>query len=242
MKVPEGAAPAGALSALSAGPARRGLELWVVRLDDPFLCSLAPSVLSSEERKLAGRFASEELSRRYAVSHGVLRKLLGRWLGCSPENVRFVFNDFGKPFVEGGPWFSLSHSEDVAVIGISLDREIGVDVEKVRPFGGISEIMEQFFAPEERAWIRSSSFPSENIGTDGLERRFFRCWTLREAFTKALGCGLSLPLDTFYIRFPSADDDEPAVIMREEQSCRAYLQEWFPVAGFAGALALLDKA
>lgn len=205
-------------------------EVWTVRLDDPLVLAQARTVLSPEKEASARRFATVTLGNRYAAAHGALRILLGRWLGRDPREVRFFRNVCGKPFVEGGPYFSLSHAEGLAVVAIFPDREVGVDIERVRPFPAMADIAEQFFSSGERAWI-AGGVPSES--------RFFRCWVLREAFVKALGEGLSFPLDRFCIRPP--DDrggDGVSLILKDGGSPDVDLTEWHPAEGFAGALAV----
>lgn len=209
----------------------KGPELWTIFLDDPRLDVLARSALSPEEEAAERRFASSRHAGRYAAAHGVLRLLLSRWLGLSPRSIRFSLNARGKPFVEGGPRFNLSHAEDMAAVAIVPDCEVGIDVECVKPFRGMGDIAGQYFSSCERAWIAAGQPPEE---------RFFRCWVLREAFVKALGEGLSFPLERFWVRTPP-DCTGCAVELRDGGAHDVRLAEWRPAAGFVGALAVRGR-
>jgi 4'-phosphopantetheinyl transferase len=110
------------------------VRCWSVRLD------VAPeafyATLSADERSRAARFRFERDRRRFIVARGALRGLLGRLLGTAPSELQFVYNSFGKPALSpesGGLKFNLSHSADLALVAIATDREVGVDVEHLRP-------------------------------------------------------------------------------------------------------------
>ena len=79
-----------------------GPEVWTIPLDDPRVLALGHAALPPEEETAERRFASTTLAARYVAAHGALRLLLGRWLGCGPQEVRLFRNAYGKPFVEGG--------------------------------------------------------------------------------------------------------------------------------------------
>ncbi len=207
----------------------RGPELWTIPLDDPMVHALGRSVLSPEEKVAAERFASASASARYASAHGALRLLLGRWMGLDPREVRYFRNACGKPFVKGGPHFNLSHADGLAAVAIAPDCEVGVDIERIKPFSGIEDIMEQYFSLDERMWIAGGCPP---------ETRFFQCWVLRETFVKALGAGLSLSLERFRIRMPSVCGENVDAELLDGSEHDVMLAEWHPAAGFAGALAV----
>ena len=209
-----------------------GPEVWTIPLDDPRVLALGRAALPPEEEAAGRRFVSSTLAERYIAAHGALRLLLGRWLGCGPREVRFFRNACGKPFVEGGPHFSLSHAEGLAAVAIVPDHEVGVDIERVKPFPGMADIVEQFFSPHERSWI------AEGIPPEG---RFFRCWVLREAFVKALGEGLSFSLDRFRVRMPLDCGGGVSIFLKDGGVHDVGLTEWRPAEGFAGALAVRGR-
>jgi 4'-phosphopantetheinyl transferase len=150
------------------------------------------SILSGSERARAAALRGEPLRRRYVASHAALRRLLAAIVGGSPEALRLAAGPNGKPVLPGGPHFSLSHAGDVGLVAIDPVREVGVDVEPVRPVPEADEIAARWFAPEERSALRAA-------GADG-GAAFARIWTRREAWLKALGVGLDeklagLPVD-----------------------------------------------
>lgn len=151
--------------------------------------------LAPDEWDKAARFYFEKDRERYVVTRGLLRAILGRYLGLDPAQLRFSYGPYGKPRLGGGSGagalsFNLSHSHSLALFAISRGREIGIDVERVRPEFAGERIAEQFFSPREVAALRA-------LPPESRVEAFFNCWTRKEAYVKARGQGLSLPLDRF---------------------------------------------
>jgi 4'-phosphopantetheinyl transferase len=175
------------------------------------------TALSAEERHRAGRFVQERHRRLYIFAHGLLRFALSRWApAVAPADWSFIADRHGRPFVAAPVlakplYFSLSHTEGCVACVISAFEAVGVDVECIERRGSPWEIAQHMFAAEEIAALR------------GLPRsefldRFFDYWTLKEAYLKARGLGLRLPLDQFAIRlsgkaiaisFTGEIDDDP---------------------------------
>jgi 4'-phosphopantetheinyl transferase len=131
----------------------------------------------------------DEGLRRFVVSHGALRTILGRYLDQKPEHVRLVTHAGGKPRLAAPAdistiCFSLSHSDEFALCAVTKDRDVGVDVEHVRPLSVWREIAARYFSPHEREALRDVP-PARALET------FFRYWTCKEAYSKALGQGVS---------------------------------------------------
>jgi 4'-phosphopantetheinyl transferase len=161
------------------------------------------SCLSGHERRRSQRFASERDSRRFIVARARLRQLLGARLGISASAVGFSYGPHGKPqlsqqFAEANLRFNLSHSCDVAVYGFSIGRELGVDVEALRPLPDADDIAARFFS---RTEYQAFSRLAEIDRTEG----FFNCWTRKEAVVKALGDGLHYSLQTFDVSLAPGD-------------------------------------
>jgi 4'-phosphopantetheinyl transferase len=171
----------------------REVHIWMVRLPVGDISKLYME-LSSEERERANRFRFSADRIRYIVAHASLRNVLSRYLQCSPSDLAFEANAFGKLFLvkagSGNLEFNLSHAGSLIVIGLCADHSIGVDVEEIRTVDGLSCIAESYFTPQECRFIL------EHHGAD-RKRAFFRCWTRKEAFIKAVGEGLSIPLNSF---------------------------------------------
>jgi 4'-phosphopantetheinyl transferase len=167
------------------------------------------SLLDPGELKRADRFAFPRDRRQFAVSRGLLRTILGRYLDRPPESLRFVANAHGKPDfdptmgVDLAIRFNLAHSGPWVVFALALGREIGVDIERIRPdFSGFA-IAERFFAPGEVATLRGLPEASRKLA-------FFHGWTRKEAYIKAKGKGLALPLDEFEVAIAP---DQPASLL-----------------------------
>jgi len=168
------------------------------------------SALGQTEIERSSRFRFARDRDRFIVRRGVLREILGHYLGMPPERVRFRSTRFGKPILDLEAQvrdlrFNLSHSHGLALVGITRDREIGVDIERIVPERADRQVAERFFAPGEIAALQDFA------GRAWVEC-FFHCWTRKEAYVKALGEGLSLPLDRFEVSVvPSLPPDSPAV-------------------------------
>lgn len=214
--------------------------MWVVPLDPPEaeVAALA-GLLSPDEAARAARFRFERHRRRYAVGRGALRTLLGRYLGVPPRTVAFAYGAKGKPFLgepSGAPLhFNLSNSEELALVAFCRDAEIGADVERLRPMPDGLDIAERFFSAGERRTLAAQP-PEER------DRGFFRCWTRKEAYLKAVGDGITAPLDAFDV---TLTPDEPARMLSiDGDAARGAAWELVhvePADGYLGALALPSR-
>jgi 4'-phosphopantetheinyl transferase len=161
------------------------VEVWCVDIEG--CAPLEPrlsAVLDDHDRDRASRFVSPSDARRYRIAHGALRTILGRHIGIEPRRIRFVFGAHGKPLLrDGGPRFSLSHSGALALVAVSADRDVGVDVEEVRAISAAGTLAQRFFSPEEARKIADQP-------RGDRDRQFMRSWTAMEAVLKAEGTGL----------------------------------------------------
>lgn len=149
------------------------------------------ALLDSHETARAARFRFERDRNRYIASHGILRALLGRYLDRAPAALRFDIGSHGKPALGNSDLrFNLSHSHHLALFAISRDLTVGCDIEFHDARFLAESIPEHFFSPPEVAEFRA--LPA----SDRLAA-FFAGWTRKEAYIKARGLGLSLPLDSF---------------------------------------------
>jgi 4'-phosphopantetheinyl transferase len=148
-------------------------------------------LLDEPERARAARFRFARDRRRFVVRRATLRRLLAEHCGGRAEALRFEENGFGKPRLSGGPHFSASHSGERMMAAIA-DVEVGADIERIDAGLAWSPLAESLFAASERAAL--TGLPDAEACT-----AFFRCWARKEAFVKALGLGLSYPLDAFAV-------------------------------------------
>jgi 4'-phosphopantetheinyl transferase len=216
------------------------VHVWRCRLELPSRESAGlTATLSPVEKNRAARFVREEDMRRFIFSHRALRSILGSYLHVGPERIAFRVNRYGKPFLAGrfkesDMRFNMAHSGKLALVAVTRGREIGVDVEVVRDAVDFVQIADRFFSIEEKRYLRSQ--PSAK-----MEEAFFRCWSRKEACIKALGKGLSCPLDTFSV-VTSDDDGDRTVIddLCPNSSSSWHLTDLSPGPGYVGALAVAD--
>ncbi len=222
-----------------ARPVAAGAEVhvWRVALELPRArVEQLAQALSEEERARARRFVFEDARRRFTAARGALRAILGRYLGVAPGDLAFACNAHGKPALaggagEGGLRFNISHADGLALVAVALGREVGIDIERVREDFATEEIATRFFSPAEFAALQA-------LPAGARCAAFFNCWTRKEAYVKARGAGLSLPLDRFDV---SLAPGEPAALLvtadEPAEASRWSLRELAPGAGYAACLA-----
>ena len=212
-------------------------EVHIWRLEPEPLVDLArySDLLSKDEQQRAARFRFPDLTRNFIVDHGRMRLILGAYAGLAPRDLVFTFNEFGKPELENEPAslrFNLSHTKGLSLLALCLHSPIGIDAEAVRPMDDWSGIAQSHFSQSEISAL------NETAESD-RQNAFFRCWTRKEAFLKAHGRGLSIPLDSFAVSL----DREGAPALLECKWDQEETKRWsfFSLelgAHFAGALAV----
>lgn len=155
--------------------------------------------LSSDEIQRADRFHFARDRVRFVAAHAAMREILAGYVNSAPQDLTFVTGDRGKPALASGGKgfqveFNLSHSGDFAVLAIAKSMVLGVDIERINPEFASEQIAERFFAPIEVDHLRS-------LPPAAQAEAFFSCWTRKEAYIKAVGEGLSIPLDSFAVAF-----------------------------------------
>ncbi|MBY6261898.1 4'-phosphopantetheinyl transferase superfamily protein [Azospirillum sp. 412522] len=150
------------------------------------------ALLSEDETERADRFLMERLTDRFILRRGLLRLLLGYCTGRDPAGLVFDYGTHGKPSLSCGPSFNLSDSEDSLAIAVAAEGRIGVDIERLRPIESADGIADRFFHAAERAALQA-------LGPERRDEGFLLAWTRKEAFIKAAGVGLSMPLDRFAV-------------------------------------------
>jgi 4'-phosphopantetheinyl transferase len=172
------------------------IDIWIIPLDPPdHALDDAWALLSKAERSQAGRFKFPEIQRRYVMAHAGLRKVLAVYIPKKPEAILYEVNPFGKPALvgrstPGNIQFNLSHSGELALVAVSRDMPVGIDVEGIKALTDHLRIAERYFSPDEKAALKLTD-PSKS------HEAFIQLWAGKEAFIKARGNGLSLPLDQF---------------------------------------------
>jgi 4'-phosphopantetheinyl transferase len=176
------------------------IHVWTIPLDEePETVSSLLEVLSGEERVRAARFRTTQLRVRFVVAHGALRTILSGYLGVAPNALRFGASEAGKPYItDGRLTFNLSHSEGLALCAVTVEGQVGVDVERLRPIDDADAIVHRYFAPGEVRQYQATRTPDRTAA-------FFSTWTRKEAYVKAVGSGLDCDLMAFEVEVsPSA--------------------------------------
>lgn len=185
-------------------------HLWWVYADqvrDPALLRRQFAILSEREQQQQQRFRFEKGRHQYLVSHALVRETLSRYAPVAPAEWSFSTNRYGRPAIaEPAEFthlrFNLSHADGMAVVALARDRDVGVDVENVTRQGQLLEIADRFFSPAEVRQLHQVDFSHRRS-------MFFEFWTLKEAYIKARGMGLAIPLDSF--SFDLSNSANPAI-------------------------------
>lgn len=224
-----------------AGPvdlAPDAVHVWRASLRPPAdVLARLEATLSADERARAARFRFPQHRTAFVAGRGVQREILARYTGLPPAALVYREGSHGKPELDGaaggmGIRFNVSNSGDLALYAVTLGRELGVDLEQLKPMPDGMDIASRFFsAPENEVFAA--------LAADVRDLAFFRCWTRKEAYIKAVGEGLSMPLDRFDVAFAPG---EPARILRTRGN-PAEAERWTmlglePGPGYVGALAV----
>ncbi|HUT18859.1 MAG TPA: 4'-phosphopantetheinyl transferase superfamily protein [Anaerolineae bacterium] len=193
--------------------------------------------LSADERERADRFRFETDRMRFIVGRGTLRSILGRYLNTEPGRVQLCYGPHGKPHLreesnQATIRFNLAHSHQLAIYAFARTREVGIDLEYIRPVPRLQQIAASVFSARENALL--SGLPASQ-----QQEAFYLCWTCKEAYVKAKGLGLEHPLEQFDV---SLVPGEPARLLRVESdpgdTSRWSLRWLEPAPGYVAALAV----
>jgi 4'-phosphopantetheinyl transferase len=183
------------------------IHVWRAKyVDRPHRPEAFTASLSAEEKARADRFVRASDRDRFIFAHGMLRSILARYTGCRPRQIVLKTNAYGKPALAGptgpeGLRFNLAHSGDMVLVALGRDDDLGVDVEFIRSMSDLHQMIKRCFSQEEQRYFG-------RLPEDQMQRTFFIYWTLKEAYLKGIGLGLSYPLE--------------AVRMQREQSQREF--------------------
>lgn len=194
------------------------VHVWRGALDWP--SAALRELLTPEEMARAQRYRFERHRRRFVAARALLRLVLARYLDIGPAQVRLRYGPYGKPALlapEGtGMQFNVAHTGDLALYAIAGGRSVGIDVERVRPVPDVDALVARYFAPGERERFRALA-PEERL------RGFLAGWTRKEAYMKARGEGLAIPLNAFEVNLAPA---APARLIHDRRHPTAPAHWW----------------
>jgi 4'-phosphopantetheinyl transferase len=212
------------------------IALWWADIDWPDeRIASAWCHLSADERERACRYRRLGDRNRFIAARSCLRDILSSYLGVTARAIAFECGEHGKPrlagdFADRNLYFNVAHSDGLAVIAVAADREIGIDVERVEPKRNCVELADRFFAPPEQQAIRDLALEDRVLA-------FYRCWTRKEAYLKAIGEGLFVSLGSFVV---SVTAEDSSICVRDPSAapidCRVI--DISPTADFAATLAI----
>lgn len=203
------------------------LQVWCTRTD----VAADERVLSRDERARADRFRFPHHRLRWVAARALLRTVLSEALDCAPQDVRFRYSEYGKPVLhDDRVRFNLSHAGDLAVCVVCPTREVGIDVEQVRDVPDMDGVFRRIASQGEvRAW--------RALSARERQAAFFRCWTVKESCVKALGTGLTTPVENIEVLTIAGN---PLVIECVMRTWRVFT--FVPSAGYVAALSVEERA
>ena len=197
------------------------VHVWHASLEQPpEVARELETVLTEEDQKRAGRFRYPAHRRSFIASRGILRILIHRYTGIRPDQISFNYNMAGKPYLAGpasisGLSFNLSHAGLLVLFAFSRGRQVGVDVECIRPIEEMDRIASWNFSPGEYRIF-------QRLPEESKLQAFYNCWSRKEAFLKAVGDGLSFPLHEIEVFFGNQYPDTVQGISWGEEAA----QQW----------------
>ena len=194
-------------------------------------------ILNRIEKEKASKYRFESDHNCAVVARGILRILLGNYLNKDPKDIKFHKGEYGKPMLNESCKieFNISHSADSIVMAFTQNNKIGVDIEYTKKEIEVKKIATHFFAKEEIAALLS-------LKESYHKQAFYNCWTRKEAFIKALGCGLSFPLDQFVVSLDSTKNASLLATKWDEKEKNNWVLKAFePTKNYIGAFAVKGK-
>jgi 4'-phosphopantetheinyl transferase len=207
------------------------IHVWLSNLSvSASALSLLRGCLTAEEKERAARFHLDRDRNRFVAARGTLRNILAQYLGQAPLQLQIYYGAEGKPALALDSTgrslsFNLSHSEDIAVLALGWDRNIGIDVERIRTDIEYEDIARSHFSTDELMSLRALP-PQDRV------EGFFLAWTRKEAYLKARGNGLQVPLDSFDVNLKPG---EPARFVRGVDP-QWQIVGWLAEPGYPAAL------
>lgn len=220
---------------------KNDIHVWYASLNQPLASfERLALLLSVDEQARAKRFYFEKDRTRYASGRGILRSILGHYLNVEPQHIQLCYGEYGKPslekrYAETALNFNISHSNDLALYAIARGKSVGIDLEHIREIADMDQVVKKFFAEKEQATFY-------NLHPNERREAFFKVWTRKEAYLKAIGVGLSEPLH--YVEVSVSPQDQPgllSVVGTSQDASHWSLQDMASPPGYVATLAVEGK-
>jgi 4'-phosphopantetheinyl transferase len=218
-------------------------HVWAVPMaaNEPFLERVGAAI-SPDEQARASAFRIEDARRRFLITRGALRLLLGHYLCVPPEDLKFDFEVYTKPRLAPGHRasvdmrYNVSHSGDLALVAVTTGCEIGVDIEQLRAVKQMEEIAQRYFHRLEVDAVLATRVKDRPAA-------FFRCWTAKEALLKAIGSGITATLDAFEVPLDEAFEGwvDLSRIRQDQTHSQCWLERLSPVPKYIAAIAFVGS-
>jgi 4'-phosphopantetheinyl transferase len=221
-------------------PAENQVDIWRIQISGQDGVEHCRQLLSPDEARRADAFYFEKHRRRFIAARAAMRRILGLCTGIAPDTLAFSYGEKGKPELaeemRGSViLFNLSHSEDMAVLAVTRGLTVGIDIEWIKPEFATEEIAGHFFAAGEVRRLQALPVAERSDA-------FFACWTRKEAYIKALGDGLSVPLDSFEVAFgPGVPAALLQVVVDPDEAGRWSMYDIEVAQGYRAALVVKGK-
>ena len=211
------------------------VHIWRICLDrDEASIQKLQALLSEGERDRSLKYRFEVDRNRFIVRRGMLRRILAGYLRNEPQSVQFRTETFGKPCLAESlrsVEFTATHSQEMALIAVTQAGAIGIDLECVRPLTDLEMMIDSCLSPSERVTLET--FPA----ISRLEY-FYRYWTCKEAYLKAIGVGLDRPLTSVEVLMNDSSSEHPVTLRVVGEECPDFVVRTFvPFEGYVAAMA-----
>lgn len=217
------------------------IHVWRVDISPPSdsVYEELQAILTDGERERAQRFLADKHRGRFVLGRARMRQILGRYTNQSPQDVELKFENLGKPFLADKELnqrfqFNFSNSSDLAICAVTLGQPIGVDLERVRTMSDMLGLAKRFFADSETKQLLAQPVSAQPDA-------FFRLWTRKEAWLKAIGKGLTFPLRDVEVSFDDEDCHVHSINQDTSSAATWDLIPFFPADGHVGAAAIQRK-
>jgi 4'-phosphopantetheinyl transferase len=169
-----------------------GVDVWSVRVDEREHLAEFLGQLDDQEQARAARFRFERDRSRFVARRTFLRRVLSGYVGVPPARIRYRTSATGRPELQPPCeiHFNTSHADGLALVAVTRERLVGVDVERLRPIADALDLARRFYSRPEYEYL-------ESVPHAGRSEAFLRIWTRKESYVKALGAGMSMPFDAF---------------------------------------------